>query len=377
MIVFLVRRLLQSIGVLFATSVIVFLGVFAVGNPADILIAADASQAEREAAIVALGLDRPLLEQFWVFLTNALQGDFGRSFVFNQPAIALILARLPATLELAFVALFIALAAGVPLGLIAGLKPRSVADEAIMTGSILGFSLPNFWQGMMRIMIFSVWLGWFPAGGRGETGEILGVATSLLTWDGFLHLLLPATNLALFNLSLVIRLTRNGVRETMPLDFVRFARAKGLSERRIVMVHVLKNIMIPVVTVVGMEFGSIIAFAVVTETIFSWPGIGKLLIDSIMLLDRPVVVSYLLVVVSMFIVINFLVDVAYSLLDRASGWGMHDERARVVPHRHRHGAGSRPGRDRYESQGGVGGDHRAVVDRHRHPGTVVRPAESL
>ena len=315
MTVFIIRRLLQSLGVLLATSVIVFLGVFAIGNPADILIAADATQAERQAAIIALGLDRPLVEQYWIFLSNALQGDFGRSFVFNQPAISLILARLPATLELAFIALLIALIAGIPLGLIAGLKPQSLVDETIMTGSILGFSLPNFWQGMMLIMIFSVWLGWLPAGGRGDTTQFLGVTTSLLNWDGIAHLILPATNLALFNLALVIRLTRTGVREIMPLDFIKFARAKGLSERRIVLVHALKNIMIPVVTVVGMEFGSIIAFAVVTETIFSWPGIGKLLIDSIMLLDRPVVVSYLLVVVFMFIVINLLVDIAYSLLD--------------------------------------------------------------
>jgi len=313
--VFVIRRLLQSIGVLFATSIIVFLGVYAIGNPVDILIAADATQAERQAAIVALGLDRSLPEQYWIFLTNALQGDFGRSFVFSQPAISLIFARLPATLELAFVALVIALVIGIPLGLIAGLKPRSVTDETIMTGSILGFSLPNFWQGMMLIMIFSVWLGWLPASGRGVVGEVLGVRTSLATWDGIAHLILPALNLALFQLALVIRLTRTGVRETMPLDFVKFGRAKGLSERRIVLVHVLKNIMIPVVTVVGMEFGSLIAFAVVTETIFAWPGIGKLLIDSIMVLDRPVVVSYLLVVVTMFIVLNLVVDILYSVLD--------------------------------------------------------------
>ena len=315
MTVFIIRRLLQSAGVLLATSVIVFLGVYAIGNPADILIAADASQMERQAAITALGLDRPLVEQYWIFLSNALRGDFGRSFVFNQPAISLILARLPATLELALVALIIALVVGIPLGLVSGLKPNTLVDETIMTGSILGFSLPNFWQGMMLIMIFSVWLGWLPAGGRGETVQVLGLTTSLVSWDGLTHLILPATNLALFNLALVIRLTRTGVREIMPLDFIKFARAKGLSEHRIVLVHVLKNIMIPVVTVVGMEFGSIIAFAVVTETIFSWPGIGKLLIDSIMLLDRPVVVSYLLVVVFMFVIINLLVDIAYSLLD--------------------------------------------------------------
>lgn len=315
MTVFIIRRMAQSLLVLFVTSILVFVGVYAIGNPVDILIPADANIAEREAAIRALGLDKPLIAQYWSFLTSALQGDFGRSFVFNQPSISLIFQRLPATLELAFVALFIALGLGIPLGLIAGLKPGSATDETIMTGSILGFSLPNFWQGMMLIMIFSVWLGWLPASGRGETGEILGVTTSLATLDGIKHLILPATNLALFQLSLVIRLTRTGVRETMPLDFIKFARAKGLSESRIVLVHMMKNILIPIVTVVGMEFGSIIAFAVVTETIFAWPGIGKLLIDSITLLDRPVVVAYLLVVVTMFICINLMVDIVYSMLD--------------------------------------------------------------
>ncbi|MBE1203985.1 ABC transporter permease [Aminobacter carboxidus] len=315
MTIFIIRRFSQSLFVVFLTSLLVFVGVYAIGNPVDILIPADASFAEREAAIRALGLDRSLVAQYGTFLVNALHGDFGRSFVFNQPAISLIFQRLPATLELAFVALTIALMLGIPLGLIAGLKPRSVTDETIMTGSILGFSLPNFWQGMMLIMIFSVWLGWLPSSGRGETGEIFGIATSLASWDGLAHLILPATNLALFQLSLVIRLTRTGVRETMPLDFIKFARAKGLSERRIISVHVMKNILIPIVTVVGMEFGSLIAFAVVTETIFAWPGIGKLLIDSITVLDRPVVVAYLLVVVTMFIFINLAVDIVYSMLD--------------------------------------------------------------
>ncbi|MHB2165703.1 ABC transporter permease [Alsobacter sp. R-9] len=315
MTVFVIRRLLQSLVVLAATAAIVFLGVYAIGDPAEMLIAPDATPAERAQVEAALGLDKPLPAQFLTFLVNALHGDLGRSFVFDQPSISLILGRLPATLELAFVAVLIALVLGIPLGLAAGLKPRSFADETIMTGSILGFSLPNFWQGMMLIMIFSVWLGWLPSTGRGATGTILGIETSLATWDGIRHLILPAVNLALFKLALVIRLTRNGVRETMPLDFVRFARAKGLTERRIVLVHVMKTIMIPLVTVVGMEIGSLIAFAVVTESIFAWPGIGKLLIDSIMKLDRPVVVAYLLVVVSLFIVLNFVVDVLYSWLD--------------------------------------------------------------
>lgn len=315
MTVFIIRRLAQSLIVLLLTAVIVFLGVFAIGDPAEILIAADATPAERAQVEASLGLDKPMHEQFLTFLGNAAQGDLGTSFVFNQPSISLILNRLPATLELAIVAVLMALVVGIPLGMLAGLKPGSILDESVMTGSILGFSLPNFWQGIMLIMIFSVWLGWLPSTGRGEVGEIFGIRTSFATWDGIRHLLLPALNLSLFKLALVIRLTRTGVRETMPLDFVKFARAKGISERRIVMVHVFKNILIPLVTVVGLEIGSLIAFGVVTESIFAWPGIGKLLIDSIMRLDRPVVVAYLLVIVTLFIFINLVVDILYSILD--------------------------------------------------------------
>jgi len=315
MTVFIIRRFLQSIAVLFTTAVLVFLGVFAIGDPVEMLISPDATIAERAQVVASLGLDLPLWQQFTTFLWNAVHGDLGRSFVFNQPSISLIFQRLPATLELTLTGLVIAIVIGIPLGLISGLKPNSTTDEVIMTGSILGFSLPSFWQGMMLIMIFSVWLGWLPSTGRGEVGEFLGIQSSLFTLDGLTHLILPAINLSLFKLSLVIRLTRTGVRETMPLDFIKFARAKGLSERRIVFVHVLKNILIPLITVIGLELGSMLAFAVVTETIFAWPGIGKLLIDSIMRLDRPVVVAYLLVIVSLFIFINFVVDVLYSVID--------------------------------------------------------------
>ncbi|HMR34059.1 MAG TPA: ABC transporter permease [Geminicoccaceae bacterium] len=315
MTVFVIRRLLQSALVLLAMSLVVFAGVYAIGDPLEILIPPDATQPEIEAARRALGLDRPLPLQYLTFLGNALQGDLGRSFVYDQPSISLILHRLPATLELAFLALLIAILLGIPLGMLAAMRPDSTADRSIMTGSILGFSLPNFWQGMMLIMIFSVMLGWLPSTGRGRVGTVLGIETSLATWDGIRHLILPAVNLSLFKLALVIRLTRAGMRETLPLDFVRFARAKGLTERRVIGVHVLKNILIPIVTVIGMEFGSLIAFATVTETIFAWPGMGKLIIDSITKLDRPVVVAYLMVVVMMFIVINLIVDILYSVID--------------------------------------------------------------
>lgn len=315
MLVYLLRRLGQSVFVIVAMAVLVFLGVYAIGNPIDILINPEADQIEREAAIARLGLDKPLWEQFLVFLGNALQGDLGRSFVYATDALDLILSKLPATLELAFLALVIAVFIGVPLGMIAGLKPDSLAGKSIMAGSILGFSLPNFWQGMMLILLFAVIFKVLPSGGRGETVEVFGVAVSFLTLDGLSHMLLPALNLALFKTSLVIRLARAGTREAVLQDYVKFARAKGLSPRRIVLVHIAKNIMIPVVTVLGLELGSMIAFAVVTESVFAWPGMGKLLIDSIQHLDRPVVVAYLMLTVFMFIVINLMVDLLYCVLD--------------------------------------------------------------
>ena len=315
MLVFVIRRLLQSGLVLWAVSMVVFLCIYAIGNPVDILLPDDSNSAERDAAMRALGLDQPIWTQYGLFVWKALHGDLGFSFVYNIASIDLIFSRMPATLELAFCALLIAVALGIPLGLWAGLKPASRVDNWIVTGSILGFSLPGFWQGLMLIMIFSVSLGWLPSNGRGELGTVFGIQTSLATWDGIRHLLLPALNLSLFKLSLIIRLTRAGVRETMPLDFIKFARAKGLSGKRIVGVHVLKNILVPIITVVGMELGSVIAFATVTETIFAWPGMGKLIIDSINKLDRPVVVAYLMVVTLMFIVINLVVDLFQAALD--------------------------------------------------------------
>jgi peptide/nickel transport system permease protein len=309
------RRVLQSFGVLAVMSLLVFAGVYAVGNPMDILVNPQSDQNEIARATAALGLDRPLLEQYFIFIRDAATGDLGRSFAFNVPAIGLILERMPATLELATAAMLIAVLLGIPLGLWAGLRPRSAAGKTIMAGSILGFSLPTFWVGIVLILVFSVWLGWLPTSGRGPTANLFGVPVSFLTLEGLRHLLLPAANLALFNLSLVIRLTRSGTREAIGQDYVRFARAKGLTETRIVGVHVLRNVLVPVVTVAGVEFGSVIAFAVVTESIFAWPGMGKLLIDSINVLDRPVIVGYLCIVVALFVAINLFVDLAYSWLD--------------------------------------------------------------
>jgi peptide/nickel transport system permease protein len=315
MLAFFVRRLAQSVAVLFVMSLLVFAGVYAVGNPVDILVNPQADQAEIARTTAALGLDQPLFAQYVAFLRHAASGDLGNSFTFNVPAIGLILERMPATLELALAATLIAVVLGIPLGLFAGLKPDSPAGKSIMAGSILGFSLPTFWVGLLLIMIFSVRLGWLPASGRGPTTDLLGVPVSFLSLDGWRHLIMPAVNLALFKLALVIRLTRTGTREAMLQDYVRFARAKGLAESRIVGRHVLKNVLIPIVTVIGLELGSVIAFAVVTESIFAWPGMGKLLIDSINMLDRPVIVAYLCIVVTLFVFINLVVDALTSWLD--------------------------------------------------------------
>ena len=300
MLAFTIRRLGQSLFVLVVMAFLVFVGVYAIGNPVELLVNQQADAAERARATAALGLDKPFLEQFATFLAGAFRGDLGHSFVYNVPAIQLILDKLPATLELAGVAMVIAIALGIPLGLVAGLKPHSALGRGIM---------------LVLIMVFSVNLGWLPPNGRGETVLLLGVPVSFLTLDGLAHLAMPAFNLALFKLSLLVRLTRAGTREALLQDYVKFARAKGLPARRVIGVHVLKNILIPIVTVIGLELGSVIAFAIVTESIFAWPGTGKLLIDSINQLDRPVIVAYLLVIVTIFIAINFVVDVVYSLLD--------------------------------------------------------------
>ena len=315
MVIFLIRRLLQSVLVLLVMSLLVFVGIYAIGNPVDILISPDANQAERLKIIAAFGLDQPLWRQYLLFLQNAAAGNLGRSFAFATPALGLILERFPATMELAVSAMLLSVGVGIPLGLVAGLRPHGLVGKTIMTVSILGFSLPTFWVGLMLIMVFAVKLGWLPAGGRGETVNVLGVPLSFLTIDGLRHLLLPALNLALFNIALVIRLTRAGAQEALQQDYVRFARAKGLKNRRIIGVHVLKNILIPIVTVIALQFGSLIAFAIVTETVFAWPGMGKLIIDSIRVLDRPVIVAYLMLIVTLFIVINLVVDLLYSVLD--------------------------------------------------------------
>jgi peptide/nickel transport system permease protein len=296
-------------------SLIVFVGVNLVGDPVDMLINPEADQAEIDRVIRDLGLDRPVSEQYWYFVLNAFQGDLGRSFIFGEPALKLIVQRMPATMELALVSLLMAVVFGIPLGIYAGLKPTSKISKTIMAGSILGFSMPTFWVGIILIMFFSVHLGWLPSTGRGDVDTFFGVTSSVFTLDGLSHIFLPAFNLALFKLSSVIRLARAGTREVILQDYIKFARAKGLAESRVVRIHLLKNIMIPVITIIGLEFGSLIAFSTVTETVFAWPGMGKLIIDSIYNLDRPVVVAYLMIIVVIFVMLNLIVDILYSVLD--------------------------------------------------------------
>jgi peptide/nickel transport system permease protein len=296
-------------------ATLVFVAIYAVGNPVDILASPDADQQELAAIAKRLGLDRPLYEQFGVFVWNALHGDLGRSFVYNAPAVDVILERLPATMELAFVGLILSIVIGIPLGVLAGLKPEGWLSRTIMSGSILGFSLPNFWIGLMLILLFAVQLKVLPASGRGPTTNVLGVELAVFTWDGLRHLILPAITLALYKAALVVRVAQAGTREVMLQDYIRFARAKGLSPSRIVGVHVLKNILIPVVTVLGLELGSMIAFAVVTESVFAYPGMGKLLIDSVNRLDRPIIVAYLMMTVVIFVLINLVVDLLYAAID--------------------------------------------------------------
>jgi len=315
MLVYLLRRIAQSIFVALAMMVIVFFGIYMIGNPIDILISPDATPQEIQDTMERFGFDQPVWKQFLSFIGNVFQGDLGRSFVHGESAVTLILHYMPATLELAALGLFFSVLIGVPLGVYAGYKSDKWQGRAIMTGSIFGFSLPNFWVGMLLILVFAVELRWLPSTGRGNTVDVFGVRLSIFAPGGLQYMILPAITLALYKASLVTRLARAGTQEALTMDFVKFARAKGLSETRILFVHVLKTIMIPIITVLGLELGSMIAFAVVTETVFAWPGMGKLLIDSILTLDRPVIVAYLMMTVLIFVVINLVVDIIYTILD--------------------------------------------------------------
>lgn len=312
---FIIRRLLQAVLVMAVMSGLVFVGLYVVGDPVSMMASAEATEQGRAEIRASFGLDKPLWQQYGIFMSHALRLDFGKSFLTGQSAMGLILERMPATLELALVSMGLSVLIGIPLGIWAGLRPQALSTRGIMAGSVLGFSLPNFWVGLMLIMVFAVQLGWLPASGRGATVHLGPLDLSVLTLDGWSRLLLPAVTIALAKTALIIRVTRAATREALPMDYIKFARAKGLGWGRILRVHLLKNIMVPIVTVGGLEFGQVVAFAVVTETIFAWPGMGKLLLDSIITLDRPVVVAYLILIVFFLVMLNLVVDVLYSVLD--------------------------------------------------------------
>lgn len=312
---YIIKRILQGVLLIWLMSVVAFLAIFALGDPLASLINPGSPAAVIERVTRELGLDLPLHEQYFRFAAALLQGDFGRSYITGEPALGLILQRFPATLELALIAMTIAAVVGLPLGLYAGYKPNSLIGRGANSIAMLFLSLPYFWVALALIIVFGIETRLLPTGGRGDVGTILGVSTSLATWDGFRHVLLPAINLSLFPAALFIRLTASGTHEALQSTFVRFARAKGLSTRRILSVYVLRSIFVPIITVVGIVLGVLLAFAVVTETIFSWPGSGRLIIDSIRSSDRPVVIAYLMFTVTIFVVINFTVDLICALLD--------------------------------------------------------------
>ncbi|MEP3687734.1 MAG: ABC transporter permease [Sulfitobacter dubius] len=312
---YLLKRLVQMTLVLWVVSVIVFLMMSFTGDPVFMVVPIDATDAEIAQARRILGLDQSLLVQYWRFISSLVQGDFGNSYVFRQPAMTLILERLPATVEMVLVAMALALAVAIPLGVYAGANPESRISRTIMAGSLLGISLPGFWVGMVLIFLFAVHWGFFPSSGRGDTAEIFGLRISLLTADGWHHIILPAVTLSLATMAILLRMTRAGMMEVGRQDFMKFARAKGATRRDVLYKHGLKNALIPVITIFGLQLGDLIAFATITETIFSWPGMGKLLIDSIYRADRPVIVVYLMLVALIFVIINFLVDIVYTLID--------------------------------------------------------------
>jgi peptide/nickel transport system permease protein len=285
------------------------------GNPVYLMVRENATEEEIQAVIEYLGLDKPLPVQYCIFVKNALRGDFGKSYVYHQPALKIIAERFPATIEIVLVAMFLSAFIAIPLGVYSGAYPKKFLSKTIMTMSIAGISLPSFWVGMVLIFFFSLKLGILPVSGRGTVGTFLGVETSLATVDGWKHIILPATTLALGSLATILRLTRAGMQENMRQDYIKFARAKGVPRKKVLFGHALKNTLIPVITIFGLQLGGLIAFTTITETIFSWPGMGKLLIDAINSADRPIVSAYILFVAVMFVFINFVVDILYTIVD--------------------------------------------------------------
>ncbi|MEG0001031.1 MAG: ABC transporter permease [Comamonas sp.] len=309
------RRLGQSLLVLLAVSFISFLVFRHIGDPTISLLGEDASLADRQAVIAELGFDQPVAVQYLRYMGNVLQGEFGVSYRLKRPVVQVIAERLPATLELALIAALLAVTGGVILGVYTAIRRDAWLSRALMTLSLVGVSLPTFLIGIGLIYLFAVELQWLPSFGRGDTVQLGGWTTGFLTASGWASLVLPVCTLAMFKLTLIMRLVRAEMLEALRTDYVRFARARGLPEKRIHYGHALRNTLIPVVTITGLQIGSLIAFAIVTETVFQWPGVGLLFINSIQGVDVPVIAAYLMLIAALYVVINFLVDGAYLLVD--------------------------------------------------------------
>ncbi|MEO9614917.1 MAG: ABC transporter permease [Nitratireductor sp.] len=316
MIAFAIRRFMQALGVMLVVALISFLMFRFVGDPVNQLVGVDTSPAEREALRQALGLNDPVMIQFSRFIVKAVQMDFGISYQFKQPVAALIASRLPATLELSFVSALFALAVGVPMGVYTGLYRNTLLARGFLAISLIGVSLPTFLIGILLIFVVSVHLGWLPSFGRGETVNLGGVwTTGLLTKSGLLSLILPAITLGLFQMTLIMRLVRGEMLEVLRTDYIKFARARGLSRRAVNFGHALKNTLVPVITITGLQLGSIIAFAIITETVFQWPGMGLLFLQAVQNVDIPIMAAYLLLIAFLFVTINFIVDLLYVAVD--------------------------------------------------------------
>jgi peptide/nickel transport system permease protein len=315
MLAFILRRLLQAVVVMVSVAFIAFLLFQYVGDPVVFLLGQDATPGQIRELRRDLGLDKPFFVQFWQFLLNAVQGEFGLSLRQGAKVSRLIAERLPATLELALVAAFLAVAVGIPMGVYAALRRGTFLSQVFMTLSLLGVSLPTFLIGILLILVFAVTLGWFPSFGRGETVQVGWWTTGLLRPKGWHHIVLPAVTLAIFQLTLIMRLVRAEMLEVLRTDYIRFARARGLSNRAIHFGHALKNTLVPVMTITGLQLGGLIAFAIITETVFQWPGMGLLFIQAVTFADIPVMAAYLCLIALIFVVINLVVDLPYSAVD--------------------------------------------------------------
>lgn len=315
MLVFLLERVLQCLLVLLAVALIAFLLFQYVGDPVLFILGQDATEEQVGALRESLGLDQPALVQFGYFLLNAIQGEFGLSLRQGIAVSTLIAERLPATLELAIVAAIIALVVGIPMGVYAAIRRGSALAQVFMAISLLGISLPTFLIGIFLILLFSVALGVLPSFGRGEVTSLWGFTTGLFGWGGIKHLILPSITLAVFQLTLIMRLVRTEMLEVLRMDYIRFARARGLRQRSIYFGHALKNTLVPVITITGLQLGGLIAFAIITETVFQWPGMGLLFIQAVNFADIPVMAAYLCLISVIFVVINLIVDLLYFTVD--------------------------------------------------------------